>query len=258
MNKLQQKFNDKKGNVLTIYFTAGYPSLNDTATIIKELEASGADIIEVGMPFSDPVADGPTIQVSNLHALENGMSIKLLFEQLKSIKNEVNIPILLMGYINPVWKFGVEKFFAECESSGVSGLILPDIPLKEYKKDYEKLYEKHNLSNVFLITPQTSEERIKAYDEACNGFIYMVSSASTTGANKVVDKEKQLAYFDRVKKLNLTTPTQIGFNIKDKESFVNACQHANGGIIGSAFIKHISPKGDLKSKVSGFVESIVK
>ncbi len=257
MNKLQQKFNDKKENLLTIYFTAGFPNVNDTATIIKELEASGADIIEVGMPFSDPVADGPTIQVSNLQALNNGMSIKLLFEQLKSIKDEVKIPILLMGYINPVWKFGVENFFAECEASGVSGLILPDIPLKEYKNEYEELYKKHNLSNVFLITPQTTEERIKAYDEACNGFIYMVSSASTTGANKAVDTEKQLAYFERVKKLNLSSPTQIGFNIKDKASFNNACQHANGGIIGSAFIKNLSNEGELKEKVTGFVKSIL-
>jgi tryptophan synthase alpha chain len=257
MNKLQQKFNDKKENLLTVYFTAGYPELNDTATIIKELEASGADIIEVGMPFSDPVADGPTIQVSNLKALQNGMSIKLLFEQLKAIKNEVNIPILLMGYINPVWKFGVENFMSACEESGVSGLILPDIPLDEFLSDYQPLYKKHNLSNVFLITPQTSDERIKAYDAACNGFIYMVSSASTTGANKAVDEEKQVAYFNQVKSLNLKNPTQIGFNIKDKASFERACMFANGGIIGSAFIKKLGEDGDLKTKVREFVKGIL-
>ena len=161
-----------------------------------------------------------------------------------------------MGYINPMWKYGVEKFMASCEDSGVSGLIFPDIPLDEFVKDYYPLYEKHNLSNVFLITPQTSDERIKAYDAACNGFIYMVSSASTTGANKAVDEEKQVAYFNRVKSLGLKNPTQIGFNIKDKASFDRACTFANGGIIGSAFIKKLGEEGDLKTKVRKFVEGI--
>lgn len=257
MNTLQQKLNNKKENLLTIYFTAGYPELNDTGTIIKELEAAGADIIEVGMPFSDPVADGPTIQASSLKALQNGMSIKVLLQQLKAIKSEVNIPILLMGYINPIWKYGVEKFMADCEEAGVSGLILPDIPLNEFKTDYEALYKKHNLSSVFLVTPQTSDERIRAYDEACTGFIYMVSSASTTGANKTVDVEKQIAYYNRVKNLNLKNPTQIGFNIKDKASFDRACRYANGGIIGSAFIKKLSEEGDLKVKVREFVKELM-
>lgn len=256
MNKLQQKLNDKKENLLTIYFTAGYPQLNDTGTIIKELEAAGADLVEVGMPFSDPVADGPTIQQSNLKALQNGMSLKVLFEQLKAIKNEVNIPILLMGYINPVWKYGVENFMASCSESGVSGLILPDIPLDEYLGSYQALYRKYDLSSVFLITPQSNDERIRAYDEACNGFIYMVSSASTTGAGKTVDREKQLDYFKRVKSLQLKNPTQIGFNIKDRSSFEYATQHANGGIIGSAFIKKLTEAGELKTKVNDFVRSI--
>jgi len=256
MNRLQKKFQDKKENLLTVYFTAGYPELNDTTTIIKELEASGVDIIEVGMPFSDPVADGPTIQVSNLKALQNGMSIKKLFEQLKVIKNEVTVPILLMGYINPIWKYGMENFMSSCEECGISGLILPDIPLDEYLTDFQPLYEKYHLSNVFLITPQTSDERIKAYDAASNGFIYMVSSASTTGADKTVDEEKQVAYFNRVKNLNLNSPTQIGFNIKDKVSFDRACSYANGGIIGSAFIKKLGEEGDLKTKVREFVQSI--
>ena len=256
MNTLQKKFNDKKDGLLTVYFTAGYPNLEDTGTIIKELEAADADIIEVGMPFSDPVADGPTIQVSNLKALQNGMSIQKLFDQLEAIKSEVNIPILLMGYINPVWKFGLENFMQACEDSGVSGLILPDIPLNEFIDDYQPLYKKHNLSSVFLITPQTSNERIKAYDEACTGFIYMVSSASTTGANKAVDGQKQVAYFERVKSLNLKNPTQIGFNIKDKASFDRACLFANGGIIGSAFIKKLGEEGVLKTNVREFVKSI--
>ncbi len=256
MNRLKQKFSNKKENLLTVYFTAGYPDLSDTGIIIKELEAAGADIVEVGMPFSDPVADGPTIQASNQKALKNGMSIQLLLKQLEAIRDEVKIPILLMGYINPVWKFGVEHFMAACEESGVSGLILPDIPLDEFRKDYQLLYEKHHLSSVFLITPQTSDERIREYDDACTGFIYMVSSASTTGANKAIDEEKQLAYFNRVKNLGLKNPTQIGFNIKDKASFDRACRYANGGIIGSAFIKKISEEGDLKAKVRDFVKSI--
>lgn len=249
--------NDKKDGLLTVYFTAGYPELNDTGTIIKALEAAGADMVEVGMPFSDPVADGPVIQQSNLKALHNGMSIKLLLEQLKAIKNEVNIPVLLMGYINPVWKFGVQNFMAACEESGVAGLVLPDIPLDEFVRDYQPLYEKHQLSSVFLVTPQTSNERIKAYDEVCTGFIYMVSSASTTGANKSVDETKQLEYFNRVKGLNLKNPTQIGFNIKDKASFNRACQHANGGIIGSAFIKKLAEVGELNEKVKEFVKGIL-
>jgi tryptophan synthase alpha chain len=256
MNKLQQQFQNKKGNLLTVYFTAGYPELEDTATIIKELDASGVDIIEVGMPFSDPVADGPTIQASSLKALHNGMSIKKLLEQLKVIKDEVTVPILLMGYINPIWKYGLENFMAACEESGVAGLILPDIPLNEFIKDFKPLYDKHNLSNVFLITPQTTEERIRAYDEACNGFIYMVSSASTTGADKTVDEAKQVAYFNRVKAIGLKNPTQIGFNIKDKETFSKACNYANGAIIGSAFIKKLGEEGDLKTKVQEFVKSI--
>ncbi|MBN2805779.1 MAG: tryptophan synthase subunit alpha [Prolixibacteraceae bacterium] len=256
MNRLQQKLNDKKEGLLTVYFTAGYPNLDDTATIIKELEAAGADMVEVGMPFSDPVADGPVIQQSNLKALKNGMSIKLLLEQLKAIKNEVTIPILLMGYINPIWKFGVEKFMAACEDSGVTGLILPDIPLDEFIRDYQPLYEKHHLSSVFLVTPQTSNERIKQYDEVCTGFIYMVSSASTTGANKAVDQQKQIEYFERVKSLHLKNPTQIGFNIKDKDSFNRACEHANGGIIGSAFIKKLAEEGELETKVKEFVKGI--
>ena len=256
MNRLQQKLNDKKENLLSIYFTAGYPKLNDTGNIIKELEAAGVDMIEVGMPFSDPVADGPTIQASSLKALNNGISISVLLEQLKAIKNEVNIPILLMGYINPIWKYGIEKFMAHCEEAGVSGLILPDIPLSEFKNDYQTLYEKHKLSSVFLITPQTTTERIKAYDEACTGFIYMVSSASTTGADKTVDQQKQETYYNKIKSLDLKNPTLIGFNIKNKVSFDRACTYSSGGIIGSAFIKKLTEKGELKTKVNEFIRSI--
>lgn len=256
MNRLQQKFKDKKENLLTIYFTAGYPELEDTAKIIMELQNSGVDIIEVGMPFSDPVADGPVIQKSNHQALQNGMCISKLFEQLKSIKEQVTIPIILMGYINPIWKYGLENFFSKCEECGVSGLILPDIPLDEYVESFKPLYLKYNQSNVFLITPQTSEERIREYDNDCNGFIYMVSSASTTGADKIADKDKQIEYFNRVKNLELKNPTQIGFNIKDSESFNNACKYSNGAIIGSAFIKKLGVEGDLITKINEFIKGI--
>jgi tryptophan synthase alpha chain len=257
MNRLQQKFLEKNSNILTIYFTAGYPELNDTAEIIIQLEESGADIIEIGMPFSDPVADGPTIQSSNIKSLDNGMCLNILFEQLYKIKDKVKIPLLLMGYINPIWKFGLENFMKKCNECNISGLILPDIPLDEYLKDYKRLYEKYNLSNVFLITPQTSDERIKQYDIECNGFIYMVSSASTTGANKIVNNEKQINYFNRVKNLNLKNPTQIGFNISDRQSFNRACQYANGGIIGSAFIKKLGEEGNLKTKIKEFIKGII-
>ncbi len=256
MNRLQQRFEDKKSNLLTIYFTAGYPELEDTAKIIMELQNSGVDIIEIGMPFSDPVADGPVIQNSNHQALLNGMCLSKLFEQLKTIKEQVTIPILLMGYINPIWKYGLENFFAKCEECGVSGLILPDIPLDEYVESFKPLYLKYKQSNVFLITPQTSEERIREYDNECNGFIYMVSSASTTGADKVADKDKQIEYYNRVRNLGLKNPTQIGFNIKDSESFNNACKYSNGAIIGSAFIRKLGEEGDLKTKINEFIKGI--
>lgn len=256
MNKLQHKFQEKSNGLLTIYFTAGYPELEDTAVILKELDAAGVDVIEIGMPFSDPVADGPIIQASSLKALHNGMSIKKLFEQLRKVKGQINAPIVLMGYINPMYKFGVEKFMSECEECGVSGLIFPDVPMVEYVEKLKPLYEKHNLGNVFLITPQTDDERIRAYDRACSGFIYMVSSASTTGNNKSVDAMKQENYFNRVKGLKLNNPVQIGFNIKDKVSFDRACTFANGAIIGSAFIKKLGESGDLHYKIKEFVEGI--
>lgn len=256
MNKLQYKFREKKNGLLTVYFTAGYPELEDTAVILKELDAAGVDIIEIGIPFSDPVADGPIIQDSSIKALKNGMCVKKLFEQLHSIKDEISAPILLMGYINPMYRFGVENFMRECEACGVSGLIFPDIPMSEYVEKLKFLYDKHNLSNVFLITPQTDNERILEYDRACNGFIYMVSSASTTGNNKIVDSHEQEQYFNRVKGLNLNNPVQIGFNIKDKASFDRACSFANGAIIGSAFIKKLGEQGSLKSKIGDFVHAI--
>ncbi|KYG73155.1 tryptophan synthase subunit alpha [Roseivirga echinicomitans] len=255
MNRIDKLFQDKKERVLNVYFTAGYPQLNDTTTILEALETSGADLIEIGIPYSDPIADGPTIQESNGVALENGMSLKVLFSQLKDIRDKVSVPIVLMGYVNPIVQFGMENFCAKCEEVGVDAVILPDLPMFEYLEMYKPMFEKHGLYNIFLITPQTSDARIKQVDENSNGFIYMVSSASTTGAKTSISLD-QSDYFARVKNMNLKNPTLIGFGISNAETFDKACENANGAIIGSAFIKAISEEGNLEEKISGFVKSV--
>lgn len=241
MNRIKQKLQEDK-KILSIYFTAGYPSLTDTVKIIQDLEKSGVDLIEIGLPFSDPLADGPTIQASSTAALKKGMTTTLLFEQLKDIRKTVSIPLLLMGYFNPVLQYGVEAFCQKCEDIGIDGLILPDLPLDVYQEEYETIFKKHGLINVFLITPQTSEARIKAIDEASEGFIYMVSSASTTGAKEGFGKE-QSAYFERIAAMNLKNPQIVGFGISNAQTFQQATSKAKGGIIGSAFIKHLTQNG---------------
>lgn len=256
MNRIDQLFQAKQGRVLNVYFTAGYPALNDTATIIEVLEESGADLIEIGVPYSDPIADGPTIQESNGVALANGMSLKLLFSQLKDIRAKVNVPIILMGYINPIMQYGMAAFCAKCEEVGVDGVILPDLPMFEYVEIYKPMFEKHGLFNIFLITPQTSDARISQVDDNSNGFIYMVSSSSTTGAKTDISIDQE-AYFARIKTMKLRNPTLIGFGISNAETFDKACKNANGAIIGSAFIKAIAEEGELKAKVSGFVKSVI-
>lgn len=255
MNRLQQLLQNKKEGLLAVYFTAGYPELNDTVTIIKALDKAGADIVEIGMPFSDPLADGETIQQSSIRALHNGMSLKLLFEQIKHIRQFTDIPILLMGYLNPVYKFGVERFVRKCRECGVDGTILPDLPLHEYQKHYRQHYQENGLSNILLITPQTPAARIYKIDKACNGFIYMVSSASTTGAKKAIALEQE-AYFKRIDNLKLKTPRLIGFGISNHETFMKSCQYANGAIIGSAFIKKLEEEGSIEEKVSDFIKMI--
>lgn len=236
MNRIDQAFIDKKDQLLNVYFTAGYPNLEDTLTIAQSLDEGGADLIEIGLPFSDPVADGPTIQDSSTKALDNGMTLKKLFEQLADLRPNVKVPVLLMGYINPVLQYGFEAFCAKCAEVGIDGLILPDLPMYEYEEMYQSVLEKYGLYNVFLITPQTSEERIRKIDELSKGFIYMVSSASTTGAKQGISSE-QINYFQKINSLGLNNKRLIGFGISDNQTFSKACEYADGAIIGSAFIK---------------------
>ncbi|WP_420152780.1 tryptophan synthase subunit alpha [Siphonobacter sp.] len=255
MNRITQLFQQQSQKLLNVYFTAGYPQLNDTRTILKNLQEAGADLVEIGMPYSDPVADGETIQVSNQRALENGMSLKVLFSQLEGMRDEIHVPVLLMGYINPVLQFGVEAFCQKCQEVGVDGLILPDIPVDVYEEEFKPTFEKYGLLNIFLITPQTTEKRIQYIDEVSQGFIYMVSSASITGAKTGISAEQE-AYFDRIASLNLKNPRLIGFGISDNQSFEQASKKANGAIIGSAFIKAISQGSDLPSTIQTFVQGI--
>lgn len=257
MNKLKKLFTEKKENILSIYFTAGYPKRDDTETIIQTLDAAGADLIEIGMPYSDPLADGPTIQESGTIALNNGMTIALLFDQIRSIRKKSQIPLIMMGYFNQVLQYGVDRFLAEAKESGVDGLILPDLPLYEYETRYKQKIDENNLCISFLITPQTSEERIRKIDSLSSGFVYIVSSAAITGAKKDISTA-QTDYFARIKAMRLINPTLIGFGISNYETYSTACKYANGVIIGSAFIKALARKGDLKSKISEFVASVRK
>ncbi|NNK17835.1 MAG: tryptophan synthase subunit alpha [Maribacter sp.] len=252
MNRIKKKLKEP-GKILSIYFTAGYPALNDTVRIIEELEKNGVDLIEIGLPFSDPLADGPTIQASSTAALKNGMHTELLFEQLKDIRKTVSIPLIIMGYFNPVFQYGVEAFCKRCQDIGIDGLILPDLPLDVYMKDYDTIFKKYGLVNVFLITPQTSDARIKEIDQASDGFIYMVSSASTTGATSGFGA-KQKNYFDRISALKLKNPQIVGFGITNSETFQQATQSASGAIIGSAFIKHLTKNG--LDSISDFIKTI--
>lgn len=252
MNRINTALKQDK-KLLSIYFTAGYPSLNDTAKIIQDLEQHGVDMIEIGLPFSDPLADGPTIQESSTVALKNGMTTQLLFEQLKDIRKSVNIPLIIMGYFNPMMQYGIEAFCAKCQEIGIDGLIIPDLPVNEYHEHYQETFEKYGLINVFLITPQTSDKRIRFIDDVSNGFIYMVSSASTTGAKSTFGDTQQ-QYFKRIEALNLKNPQIVGFGISNNETFMQATKTAKGAIIGSAFIKHVTQHGT--GNIGDFVKSI--
>lgn len=254
MNRLQNLFNTKKNNLLSIYFTAGYPELNSTLKIVEALEKAGADFIEIGFPYSDPVADGPTIQHSSEKALENGMTLHLLFEQLKDLRKHVNIPILLMGYVNPIVQFGVERFCKTAAEVGVDGIIVPDLPMYEYEAMYSKYFTDNNLSNIFLVTPQTSEERIRKIDELSNSFIYLLSSSSITGGSLNVSANIE-DYYRRIKGMNLNNPAVIGFGISNHSTFHKACEYAAGAIVGSAFVKFQATEGYIEH-IPGFINSI--
>src|SRR5690606_26260076 len=254
MNRIQNKLQENK-KLLSIYFTAGYPNLDDTVTIIQNLEKNGVDMIEIGLPFSDPLADGPTIQASSTQALKNGMTTEVLFNQLKDIRKTVSIPLIIMGYFNPILQYGVEAFCKKCQEVGIDGLIIPDLPVDVYHDDYKTTFEAYGLINVLLITPQTSDERIRFIDSVSNGFIYMVSSASVTGSQSGFN-EDNTAYFERIANMNLKNPQIIGFGISDNTTFTQATTYAKGAIIGSAFIKHITSKKI--DSIKEFVDIILK
>ncbi len=253
-NKLTQLFQQKKNNLLNVYCTAGYPKLNSTAEVLKALQQNGADMIEVGMPYSDPIADGPVIQQSNMVAIENGMTINLLFDQLNAVKNDVNVPLIMMGYLNPVLQYGLEKFCEDAAAAGISGIILPDLPMYEYEEIYAPMFKKNGLSFIFLITPQTSEDRIKKADNLSSGFLYAVSSSSTTGNN--LNTEDKTSYFERISRMKLKNPLMIGFGINNKTTFESACKYAAGGIIGSAYIKALGDNNEVEEVTKNFLEKI--
>lgn len=255
MNRLDHLFATKKKDILNVYFTAGFPNLHDTEDIILTLEESGVDLIELGMPYSDPMADGPTIQDSSTVALKNGMNVELLFEQIKSVRAKTQIPLIMMGYFNQVMQFGEERFFRKCAEVGVDGLILPDLPVYVFEEKYKSLLEELGLRISFLISPQTSEERIRQIDKLTKGFIYMVSSSSITGAKSGISDE-QMAYFNRINEMQLKNPRLIGFGISDHATYSTACQFSSGAIIGSAFIRTLDKATDLKSAIKEFVEMV--
>ena len=233
---------EDKNKLLSIYFSAGFPKLEDTDVILEKLQESGVDMVEIGLPFSDPLADGPTIQESSTRALENGMTTEILFEQLRDIRDRIEIPLLIMGYFNPMMQYGIEEFCRKCLETGIDGLIIPDLPVDVYHDDYREIFEKYGLINVFLITPQTSEQRIRFIDEISNGFIYMVSSASTTGAKNTFGEEQE-NYFERISNMNLKTPQIVGFGISNSDTFKQATRSTSGAIIGSAFVKFLEKEG---------------
>lgn len=255
MNRIDRLFEEKRNGILSVYFTAGYPQLDDTPKVIKALEDRGVNLIEIGVPFSDPMADGPVIQASGARALENGMSVKHLFGQLADIREEVSIPLVLMGYINPIIQFGFENYCAEAVKCGVDGLIIPDLPFAEYMESFKPVAEKHGLHIIMLITPETSEERIRLIDEHTSGFIYMVSTASVTGAKNSFGEES-LAYFRRVNAMRLKNPRLIGFGISNKETFDAACREASGAIIGSKFISLLGSEKTIDDAAMKLVETV--
>ncbi len=255
MSRLKELFVSKKSKVLNVYCTAGFPELNSTIKIMQALETNGANIIELGMPYSDPLADGPVIQASGNIALANGMTIKVLFDQLKDLRKTVTIPVILMGYMNPVIQYGFEKFCSEAASVGVDGLILPDLPEHEFEIEFGAIIKKNGLDFIFLVTPETSEERLRKLDSLSTGFLYAVSSSATTGSDKDFNAVEK--YLLRLQGMNLKNPVLVGFGIKDKETFESASKYSNGAIIGTAFIKALENSKDIALSVKQFLSSII-
>ena len=247
MNRINKLFRNKNKNILSIYFTAGFPGLDDTAPILEALQDNGIELVEIGIPFSDPMADGVVIQESSHTALKNGMSIRLLFSQLTDVRNKIDIPLVMMGYLNPIMQFGFENFCRECKRVDVDGMIIPDLPMSDYLTDYKPIAEKYELEFIFLITPETSDERIREIDENTNGFIYMVSSAAVTGTQSSFDK--QIDYFNRINAMNLKNPRLIGFGVSNKATKEMVFENSSGAIVGSAFIKALNETSDIESAV---------
>ena len=255
MNRIDKLFQAKQRDILSVYFTAGFPALNDTCTVLRELQYKGIDMVEVGIPFSDPMADGEVIQAAATKALLNGMSLKLLFEQLKDVRSEINIPIVLMGYLNPIMQYGFENFCRSCKETGVDGVIIPDLPFADYMAEYKEVAKAHNIKVIMLITPETSEERIRLIDEHTDGFIYMVSSAATTGAQQSFDEQKQ-AYFRRINAMNLRNPRLVGFGISNKATYQAATDNSCGGIIGSKFVQLLDTEKTPADAVRKLLEAL--
>jgi tryptophan synthase alpha chain len=256
MSRINDLFTRKQNRVLNVYCTAGYPQLDSTTEVMKALQEAGADLIELGMPYSDPLADGPVIQASSTKALQSGMTIATLFDQLKDFRREISVPVILMGYLNPLLQYGFKKFCAKAAEVGIDGLIIPDVPMFEYENEYAAIVKKHGLDFVFLVTPETSEERIRKLDGLSSGFLYAVSSSSITGSDK--DFSPVETYLKRLKEMSLKNPVLVGFGIKDKTTFDAACKHAAGAIIGSAYIKALgSSAGNVKEATKNFLNSVI-
>ena len=257
MNRINKLFNEKKQNIRSLYFCAGHPTAGSTADIIRTLAARGIDMLEIGIPFSDPMADGPVIQDAATKALRNGMSLHRLFEELKDIRQDVEIPLILMGYLNPIFHYGFEAFCQSCADCCIDGVIIPDLPFRDYMETFKPIADRHGLKIIMLITPETSEERIRLIDRHTDGFIYMVSSAATTGAQKEFDRPKQ-AYFDRVNQMGLTHPRMIGFGISNRQTLESAQKHAAGAIIGSRFVALLDQYGSATEALDKLLDDLKK